>query len=194
MKFNKKLFYRALAIFAILDACVLLAGCGDWESQASSIITLLGPAITAALQILAAFGLGVSATVSEQFAAWEQQAQTALTTVKTLIAEYKAALPADQPGILEKIQTALTAVSGNLSQLLTEIHVTNPDTQAKIVAVFAAISGMLVAVVNLIPAIQGKVTNPELEFRLYHAYKETAKNFKADFNAKAGVFGKSYEI
>lgn len=194
MKFNKKLFLRALSVFVLLDLCLLLAGCGDWESQASGIISLLGPAITAALQILAAFGIGISPAVAEQFNSWGQQAQTALTTVKSLIQQYKAALPADQSGILAKIQAALDALSANLSTLLAEIHVTNVATQTKIVAVFAAISEMLVAIVNLLPVVQGKVEDHHEQARLYVAYHDKAKDFKATFNRAAGAFGKTYEI
>lgn len=194
MKFNKQLFYRALAIFAILDLCILLAGCGDWESQASSIIGLLGPAITAALEILVAFGLGISPTVLTAFNSWETAAQEALTTIKTLIVEYKAAAAADQPGILGEIQAALATVSGNLGTLLGQLHITDSAVQAKIAAVFGAIVSMLAAVLNLIPVVQNQVANPEDEFRLYRTYKENAKNFKASFNAAAGQFGAKYEI
>jgi hypothetical protein len=194
MNFNKKLFYRALMAFAVLDLCILLSGCGDWESQASSILSLLGPAITAALQILTAFGIGISPTVITAFNSWEQQAQTALTTIKSLIAGYKAALPAAQPGILVEIQTAISTVASNLTTVLGELHVTNPGTQAKIAAVFAAISWMFAAIVSLIPAIQGKVADHHEQARLYVAYQDKAKNFKADFNKAAGAFGAKYEL
>lgn len=194
MKFNKRLFYRALMIFAVLDLCILLASCGDWESQASSILSLLGPAIAAALQILAAFGVGVSPSVMSAFNSWEQQAQAALTTVKSLIAQFKTAEAAAQPGILSQIEAAIAALAANLATILGELHVTDPATQAKIAAVFAAISGMLGAVLNLLPALQGKVADYHERVSLYQAYQAKAKDFKATFNAAATQFGEKYAI
>src|SRR5690349_249919 len=98
MKFNRNLFWRTLAVFAIVDACLLVTACGDWESQASQIIGLLGPSLTAILQILAAFGVGISPDVMAKFNIWAAQAQSALTTVQQLIAQYKTAAATAQPG------------------------------------------------------------------------------------------------
>jgi len=193
MKFNKQVFWKLIGVFAVLDLVILMTGCGDWEAQASSIITLLGPAIQAAIAILAAFGVGVSATVQEQFAAWSAQAQTDLVTIKGLIAQYQAAAASAQPGILNEIIAVVGTTNTNLSSILTALHVTDATTQARIAAVFAAITEMLTAIVNLVPAVQGQVST-ERRLELYKLFKTKAGQFKATFNAAAGVFGKQYEV
>jgi hypothetical protein len=193
MKFNRNVFWKVIGLFAVLDLLILTTACGDWEAQASSIITLLGPAIQAAIAILAAFGVGVSATVQEQFAAWSAQAQTDLVTIKGLIAQYQAAAASAQPGILNEIIAVVGTTNTNLSSILTALHVTDATTQARIAAVFAAITDMLTAIVNLVPAVQGQVST-ERRMELYKLFKSKAGQFKATFNAAAGVFGKQYQI
>ena len=194
MKFNRGLFWKVLGIFAVLDLCILATGCANWETQASSIISLLGPAISAALQILVALGVAVAPGVMTAVESWSQQAQTALTTIKGLIAQYQTAEATAQPGILASIQAAINTVAGDLTTILPELHITDPNTQTKVIAVFGAISGMIAAVAALIPVLQGKVADEKEEARLYVAYKSTAKNFRTTFNEAAGYFGKQFEI
>jgi hypothetical protein len=193
--FHSRTFWKLLTVFFVLDLCWLMAGCADWESQASSIIALLGPAIQAAIAILAAFGVGVSESVMTTFNEWEAQAQTDLVTLKGLIADYQTALASAQPGILNQIISVVTTTAGNLTTLLESLHITDPTTQSRVAAVFAAISGMLAAIVNLVPAVQAssKLKDGE-KLALYEKFKATAKNFKSTFNAAAGVFGKQYEV
>jgi prophage DNA circulation protein len=193
MKFDKRVFWRLIAVFAVLDLLVLATGCADWESQASSIITLLGPAIQAAIAILAAFGVGVSESVMGSFNSWSAQAQTDLVTIKGLIAQYQAAVATAQPGILQEIIAVVNTTQTNLAALLTALHITDATTQARVAAVFAAITGMLTAITSLVPALQGKTSEKE-KLTLYNAFKSKASGFKATFNKAAVVFGKQYEI
>jgi hypothetical protein len=188
-RFDSQVFLKLLSGFAILDLCWLMAGCGNWESQASSILTMIGPAIQAAIAILAAFGVGVSPDVMTAFGKWSTEAQAALAQLKTLIDQYSAALATAKPGILAQIESVLATTTGNLSSLLTTLHVTDPATQQKIAAVFAAIAGMLAAVGALIPVLQGKVEDPKEEARLYVAYKTTTKAFKATFDSAVDALG-----
>jgi len=125
---------------------------------------------------------------------WATQAENALVQLKGLIAQYKTALAAAQPGILTEIQTVVTTTAQNLASILPTLHITDANTQAKVEAVFAAISGMLAAVAALLPALTGQVTDNHEKLKLYRVYEATAKNFKATFNAAAGYFGKQYEI
>ena len=193
MKFNHKLFWRSLAVFAILDSCILLAGCGDWESQATSIIGLLGPALTAILQILAAFGVGISPTVMQKFTDWSTQANTALAEVKALIAQYKTAAATAQPGILSAITVALQTIVANLQTILPEMHITDPTTQARVLAAFDAVIGFVTAIINLLPAVKPKLS--EHEAKELHLKATTAVDvFKAEFNNAVEPFGKEYEI
>jgi len=198
MKVNRNLFWKVMGVFAVLDLCLLLAGCGDWETQAINIINLLGPAVTALLQILVALGVAVSPDFLAKFNNWAQQAETALTTIKGLVAQYKAAVASAQAGIIGEIQSVLSTVASNFSEILSELHITNPETQARVTAVFAAIQAMFAAVLNLLPAVQnslsGKEEDPHKMAEAYSLFKSTAKNFKATFNAAASYFGKQYEI
>jgi hypothetical protein len=193
-RFDKKVFFRLMTVFAVLDLCLLMAGCGDWESQASNIITLLGPAIQSAIAILAAFGVGVSQDVMSAFNKWSAEAQADLANIKDLIAQFKASAASAQPGILSQIQTAVTTTAQNLTEVLAMLHITNETTQAKVMAVFGAISGMLAAVAALLPAINGQVADNHEKLRLFRVYQTAANNFKKDFNSAAAYFGEKYEL
>jgi len=49
MKFNSRLFWKLIGLFAALDLCLLVTACTTaWTTEASNIITLLVPAIEAA--------------------------------------------------------------------------------------------------------------------------------------------------
>lgn len=193
MKFNRTVFWKLISIFAVMDLCLLMAGCGDWESQASTIISLLGPALQALVAILAAFGVGVSAEVMAQFNSWAQQSQTALLTIKGLIASYKAAASTAQPGILSEIQTGLSVVSSQLSAILPELHITNPNSQAKVVAALGAVSAFIASLIALVPAVSA-ATSVDAEHELATRANSSAKQFRSDFNGAVSYFGKQYEI
>lgn len=196
MTFNWNRFWRVMGIFAVLDLCILAAGCSTaWTTEATNIIQLLVPAIEAALGILSAFGVGLPANALSEIESWAQQGTNALTQVKALIAQYNTAEATAQPGILQEINTLLGVVSSNLAQLLSTIHITDPTTQAKVMAIFQAISSEVQALITLLPAIQGKVTNSEeLKQLLASSGYMTPKEFKKSFNEQAGYFGAGYEI
>ena len=193
MKFNRTLFTRLLLIFAALDLLVLMTGCGNWESQASSIITLLGPALQALVAILAAFGEGVSTSVMTAFNDWAQQAQTALINIKALIASYQTAAATDQPGILSKIEAALNALTANLGPILASLHITDPTSQAKFTAAIEAVTAFLASLGALIPAVT-TATTMDAERALAAKATESTKTFKATFNNAVGYFGKQYQL
>jgi hypothetical protein len=191
-RFNAQLFWKLIAIFAVMDLCLVMAGCGDWESQASSIITLLGPALQALVAILAAFGAGVSSSVMTQFNSWAAQSQSALVTIKGLIAQYQTASAEAQPGILSSIQVAVQTVIDNLATILPELHITDPNSQAKVIAALSAVSAFLASLAALIPAVASAAADDE--FKLGAKVTESKKQFKKDFNAAVGFFGKQYEL
>jgi hypothetical protein len=187
--------YRKLwfSLFVLVSALHLIACSTAWTGEASNIIAMLVPAIEAALGILAAFGVGLSATARQQVQSWATQATAALGQVKTLIDEYNTAEAGAKPGLLTEIQTALSVVSSNLSELLPTLHITDKAAEQKIADVFAAIAGELSALVDLIPVIQGTVTSHAEVKRLVVNLK-THEEFKAYFNQLAGSFGPSYTI
>jgi hypothetical protein len=193
MKFNKQVFWKVIGVFAILDLCLLMAGCGDWESTASSILTLLGPAIQSLIAILAAFGVGVSQDVVSTFNSWAQQFQTALVNIKALIASYKAAAASAQPGILNDIQAAVAALTANLGPIMSSLHITDPNSQAKFEAAVGAVTSFVAALAALIPAV-ASATTPEKERALGAKATESTKTFRSAFNAAAGYFGKQYTV
>jgi hypothetical protein len=183
-----------LAFTVLWCMCMFLAGCtAAWTSQAVSIIQQLVPAITIALSILTAFGAGVSPAVLSSVQTWGQEATAGLQTVAGLIDSYNVASATAKPGILTEIQTALTAITAKLKDILPEIHVTDPKTQAEIMAVITAVSEEMTALINLVPALKGEVTSHD-ELKALIAAVKSPKEFKEDFNQKAGVFGKEYHI
>lgn len=187
--------YRNLwfALF-VLTACIQMVACSTaWTSEASNIITMLVPAIEAALGILAAFGLGIPTAALTDVQTWAAQAQTDLAMVKSLIDQFNTAEAAAQPGILTEIQTLLGVVSSNLTKLLPELHVTDPNTSAKIAAIFAAVADEVTALLGLVPVIQGAVTDHD-EVKALAAKLQSAKQFRSNFNALTEPFGKNYEI
>jgi len=193
MKFNRSIFWKLMAVFAILDLCILMTGCGDWESQASTIISLLGPAFQALVAILAAFGEGVSASVTTAFNNWAQQAQAALVNIKALIASYKTAAASEQPGILGEIEAGVSALTSNLTPIMDSLHITDPNSQAKFVAGVSAVTAFLAALAALIPAVSS-AKDLKTEKALAVKAEESGKTFKSQFNAAASYFGPQYTI
>jgi hypothetical protein len=194
MKFNRKLFWRLLGVFAVLDLCLLSVGCaGSWETEASSVISLLGPALQALVAILAAFGEGVSTEVMAAFDNWSQQAQSALINIKALIASYQTAAATAQPGILNEIQAALSALTSNLGPILTSLHITDPTSQAKFTAGVEAVTAFLASLAALIPAV-ASATTLEAEKALAKKATESTKQFRSAFNSAVGWFGPQYTL
>jgi hypothetical protein len=190
----KRFAVRFFLLFALLNLLLFATACTTaWTTEASNIIILLGPAITSALAILAAFGLGIPPTALTAIQAWSTAAQADLLTVKGLIDQYNAAAAGAKPGILVEIQTLIGVINTNLAALLPELHVTDAGTQVKIVAVFDAVAAELTSLLALLPVVQGKVTGHDEVKALFNNLK-SAKHFRADFNSKAGVFGKQYEV
>lgn len=186
---------RFLLLYAIFNLVILFTGCATaWIGQADNIIAALIPAINAALAILAAFGIGVSPAALAAIQAWGTQAQDALNNVvKPALDAYNSASAAVQATLLNNIKAALDSIITNLNTAMADVHVTNPATQAKITAIFAVVEAFLVSLANLLPVLQGKVTDLHEAHDLVHAVIPV-KEFKSEFNALAGSFGKQYEI
>jgi hypothetical protein len=193
MKFDARLFWRLISIFAVLDLCLLATACSDWETQSSSIISLLGPALQALVAILAAFGAGVSESVVTAFNNWAAQAQTALVNIKALIASYKTAAASAQPGILNEIEAALSALTTNLGPILASLHITDPASQAKFMAAIEAVTAFLASLGALIPAVSSAATI-EAERALSAKATESTKTFKKTFNSAVEFFGPEYRL
>jgi hypothetical protein len=186
---------RCLLLFALFNLMLLFTGCTDaWVSSANGIISALIPAINAALAILAAFGVGVSPTALAAIQAWGTDAQDTLTNVvKPAIDAYNTAAASVQATLLTQIDAALNSIVSNLNTALAAVHVTDPASQAKITAIFAVIQAFMVSLINLIPVLQGTVKDAARVHELIHAVKPE-KEFRKEFNALAGQYGKEYTI
>jgi hypothetical protein len=190
----KRLAVRFFLLYALFSLLLFATGCGNWTTEASAIIALLGPAITSALAILASFGIGVSPTVLAAIQAWGASAQDALTNViEPAIQAYNDAASDAKASLLSEIQAALNSIISNLTSLLADIHITDPGTQSKVLAIFTLISGFLTSLVNLIPVLQGKVTDTEKAKALVAAVVPP-KTFKKEFNDAVSSFGNQFEL
>jgi len=189
VKFHR--LYTSLFLFSLL---FFIVGCTSaWTSQASSILTVLEAAVPSLLAILSAFGVGLPTESLTKIQAWGADASAAFLQVKTLIDEYNTAEATAKPGLLTEIQSALAVVTSNLKALLPDLNVVNQTNQAKIIAVFTAVSSELDALIGLVPVLQGTVTSHEELKALLNSLK-SAKEFKADYNEKAAIFGETYQI
>ena len=149
---------RYLFLSAILWSLMLLCGCTTaWTGEASNIINVLVPAVHAILGLIAALGAKIPDTAAQAINDWGKQAQAALQQIKDLIAQYENAEATAKPGLLVEIQTAAETVVNNLGQILPTLHITDPVTQRKVTDVANAILVELQALVNVIPALQGKL-------------------------------------
>ncbi len=182
------LFTIAWLLLVFATACTTA-----WTSEASSIISLLVPALSSLAAILSAFGVGLSPQVVTSVNSWAAQSQAALATVKDLIAQYDAATADAKPGILSSIKAALDAVVGNLQIILPELHVANAQTQAKITAILQLVEGEMVALINLVPALNGQVTSHH-ELKSLMAALKSPQEFKQEFNSQIAEFGDQYKI
>jgi hypothetical protein len=186
---------RFFALFTLLWlVAVFCTACSTaWTSEATNIIDLLVPAITSALSILSAFGVGVPLPTVNAVNSWGAQANEALQTVKSLIDQYNQAEANAKPGLLSEIQSALSTIVANAGQVLSEVHINDTKTQAQVVAIFDTVLAELQSLINLVPALKGEVTKHD-ELKALVAQVKTPKEFKNEFNEKVGAFGKQYEI
>jgi hypothetical protein len=170
---------RFLLLSAILTAILLLTACSTaWTGEASNIIKVLIPAVEALLGLIAGLGAKIPADAVTTIESWASQAQQGLTQIAELIDQYNTAEADAKPGLLIEIQTAAETIVNNLSQLLPTLHITDPASQSKVTSIANAILSELQALVNVIPALQGKIHLHELK-----AMPLDAGHFKQKFNA-----------
>jgi hypothetical protein len=151
-----------------------------WISTALGILQTLMPAIASLLTLLGTVGLSSSALTAWQ--KWSTDASAGLGTVQTLINEYNTAEATSQPGILAQIDNIMNAVVSQLTALLPELQITNPAHQQTITAMITEWAAEAEALINLIPVINGKVTDHD-EVKAKLAALKSAKQFKKDWNA-----------
>lgn len=194
-RLTRPIVVRTLLLFALFNLSLLLTGCTDtWVSQASSLITVLIPAINSALAILAAFGVGISPTAMSAVQKWATDAQSTLTNViKPVLDSYNAAAASAKATILTSINAALSTIISGLSTALADVHITNPQSQAQVIAIFGLIQTFLTSLINFIPVVQGTVTDhAEAQARI--SAVKTPAAFRHEFNTMVEPYGPSYKI
>lgn len=144
-------------LLLVLSTLLLLTGCDtSWTSQASSIINLIPPALTAVLSLLALFGVGIPVPVLAKIEQVKEEALTDLETVRQLIESYNAVPDADKASVIQKIDATLQIIQGKFNELMTEIHVSNPEVQQKAAAALGAVMGLVESLMLLLPVLQAK--------------------------------------
>ena len=190
----RKFVVRFIQFFLLFNLLFLLAGCtAAWTTEAISIIGVLELAVPSILAILGAVGVSLAPGVLTLVQKWATEAQKDLADLKNLIDQYSAAAADAKPGILITIQNLVKVISANLQAILADIHVEDPALQQRISEIITAVADELVALLNLIPVVQAKVTDHD-EVKALLVQLKSAKAFKKDYNSKAAEFGKQYEI
>lgn len=190
---NTRLFWRTLAVLFVIESAFLLAGCGNWESQAIQIIQLINPAVVAVLNILTALGVSVSPAFLTAYTNWSQQAQKGLADVATLIQQASQAAASAQGGIVSQVQAVLESIVSDLNTILPDLHVDDSKSQAAVAAALNAIVGFFGTLIALLPQLQAAKTKEDM-ISLHSASVDARNQFKKDFNKAVSTFGPEYEL
>lgn len=162
----------------------------NWVGQATSILNVLVPAIEGALALLLTFGLRIPPSLSSQIMVAANAVIADLNDiVKPLLDAYNAAPDADKATVMEKIETALKVTANRFPDILNALHVENPAVQAKLEAIFGALQSEILALLNIIPVANGKVTLSAFEADGGHLPLNSAQfkhHFETIFKAKTG--------
>ena len=168
------------SLCAILSLSLVLAGCStSWISTVLADLPVITQvALNIASIVAAAQGKGqTSPTVTSEVQSIANQVQSDLTLIQSLIANYKSATAAQQPGIVQRISAALGDVQTNLNAILTAVHVNDAALQATITAAVGVAVTTVAAIASLLPAVPGAVraSNP--------VKAPSAPELKKQFNA-----------
>lgn len=169
---------NAWLTLSVLCFMVYMAACDtSWVGEANSIITQLAPAIGGILSLLMAFGVSkvtpADITIVQNVSS---EAVNDLAKVKALIEQYSVAETAAKPGVLAQIETIVKTIVDNYSTILPSLHITDAATQAKVEAIVGLVESELESLLNVIPAIQGKMSLSQVVLPL------NAKQFKKHYN------------
>jgi len=174
-----------------MAATIFVTGCGiaasTWITEGEAIVSALVPGIANILTLVTTLKGGtVSASQLQTITNGANQATADMQLAQSLIAQYKTAAAADQPGILGKIQAASTDAQNNLNAILPALHIVDPATQAKIEAVVGLLISEENSLVALFPIVDPSASPAALAQATRQAKKTpplTAKEFKRSYNA-----------
>jgi len=152
-----------LLLWLAVMSVFCLSGCAtSWVTEATSILQLLGPAISAALGILAAFGTGIPPSVMTTIQAALNTGIAGITQILQWIEQYNSETPDQQKNILLQIQNAIQAIKDNIGSVLSNLSTGLPsDVLAKIQAVLGAVIAEVEALEALVPVLVAKGTLTE---------------------------------
>jgi hypothetical protein len=186
MKSNHSFGRIGLAL--ILCMTIALAGCStDWIGQAEQVVSVLIPAATNIVALVAALqGKSISASDLQTIQKAGAQAGADLELIQALIAAYQKADETAKPGILNQIQTAIGAVQANLQGLLPALHIQDAATQAKITAVVGIVLSEVQSLSAVVPLVSAN-TSPRMMAKASLQDKKhlplTASEFVSSYNA-----------
>ncbi len=149
---------RAVAVI-LLCSTLAFTGCStSWISEAEQIISVLVPATTNLVTLVATLQGNVPAADLQTIQGAGVQAETDLQLVQSLIAQYQKADVAAQPGLANQIGAALAAVQSSLGGILPSLHIKDTATQAKVTAVVGLVLSEVQSMAAIVPVVTPAAT------------------------------------
>ncbi len=184
-----------IGLALVLSVTMILSGCStDWVSQAEQIVSVLIPAATNIITLVAMLeGKNVSAADLQVIQGAGTQAAADLQLIQSLIKAYEKAEASAQPGILNQIQSAINAVQGNLQGLLPALHIKDAATQSKITAVVGIVLSEVQSLAAILPLVNSNTSPKAIAMAGAQVKKqaplsasEFVKSYNATITAKTG--------
>ncbi len=177
---------KSLVVLVLCGTLIWTSCSTAWINEVEQIVAVLIPATANIVSLVATLRGNVSAADLQIVESAGSQAGTDLQLMQSLIAQYRKADSAAQPGLLNQIQAAVVAVESTLNGLLPALHIKDAATQAKITAVV----GILLAEVQSVAAIM-PLTKPNAVAEMKHVAATqikkraplTANEFVISYNA-----------
>ena len=191
----KRMPNRKRLMVIVLCGVVMLVACSTaWISEAEQIISVMIPGITNLLTLVGTLeGKNISAEDLQVMQSAGAQARSAMELIESLIAEYKKADAAAEPGLLNQIQGEVSVAQSNLSGLLPVLHVKDAATQAKVRAVVGLLLAEVQSVAAIVPAVAGSgspammtIVGRRAQIKSLLTAKEFVDSYNATMTAKTG--------
>ena len=191
----KRMPNRKRLMVIVLCGVVMLVACSTaWISEAEQIISVMIPGITNLLTLVGTLeGKNISAEDLQVMQSAGAQARSAMELIESLIAEYKRADAAAEPGLLNQIQGEVSVAQSNLSGLLPVLHVKDAATQAKVTAVVGLLLAEVQSVAAIVPAVAGSgspammtIVGRRAQIKSLLTAKEFVDSYNATMTAKTG--------
>jgi hypothetical protein len=171
MKINWKRFFT---VFALLNICFVLCGCGTWVAAIQALMPAINVAVTAIFSLIAALqGKTVPASVTAFWQKLQADISTQLSNVASILSTISANANAT---VLQQIEAVFQAITSNLNSILTGLNVTDNSTVTKITNLVEIAVAAVEAVLGLIPLAMKANTLSDAE--KLHADKAATSSIK----------------